>query len=255
MRNSRRAQLDQGDFPIKEAEAYLEWKGWKRSEFADCSPADSLYFTAELKDINPVCAGQRILELGFGNGNFLSYCRARGAKVVGIEIDPELVSRATDAGFEVFLSSDTLLDDISGSPFDAICAFDVFEHIELTALQTLLGQLATLLSKDGFIMARFPSGDSPFSGAMYNGDRTHRSLIGSGIMQQLSLDAGLQVSRMEGARLPVFGLGAKTAMRRLPVIALRKIISSVMRRVYYANAPRVIDPNAVAVLRRANQLT
>jgi hypothetical protein len=85
---------------------------------------------------------------------------------------------------------------------------------------------------------------------MYHGDNTHRTLIGTGKLEQLAMETNFVVELMRGARMPRWGLGVNTAIKRTIVVAIRWLIAAILIPVYYSNAPRVIDPNAVCVLRK-----
>lgn len=234
----------------QELENYRSWKGWTDGNFGALQLRDKVYFDAEFSDSSVALAGATVFELGFGNGNFLAYCRENGAEAVGMEIDPDLVSRAKAAGFEAHVFSDTAIDDLEENRFDVIVAFDVFEHIQFDQLQALLGRLKNILRPGGIVLARFPSGDSPFSGAMYNGDATHRCLLGSGKLKQLAIASGFNLVEMRGARLPIKGLGIKTMVKRAGIVVVRRIVEAILRPVYYNNGRQVIAANAVCVLRK-----
>lgn len=232
---------------------YKIWKGWSPSRFAVLDPVECVYFEAETADSIAPLQHKHLLEIGFGNGAFLAFCRDRGARVVGLELDADLVERAQGAGFEAHVFTTRLLAEMDPNQFDAVVAFDVFEHVDYDALETLLSDFYRLLRPGGLILARFPSGDSPFSGAMFNGDWTHRTLIGSGKLQQLAIAAGFEILQMRGARIPIGGLGIRTALKRSFVVAVRRIVSAILIPTFYSNMPRVVDPNAVCVLRKRDR--
>lgn len=238
---------------MRTQDVYREWKGWSSDRFAVLSLADHVYFAAETADSLAPLAGKNVLEMGFGNGGFLAFCRDRGARAVGVELDADLVERARGAGFEAYVFADGLLAGMAPNQFDAVVAFDVFEHVEYGALERLLRDLYRLLRPGGVVLARFPSGDSPFSGAMYNGDCTHRTLIGSGKLKQLTIATGFDIRQMRGARMPIGGLGVRTALKRSLVVAIRRIMSAILIPAFYSNVPRVVDPNAVCVLRKPDR--
>ena len=59
---------------------YVEWKGWvDQTPFGLLTAGESAYFDSELSDVHVESGGiEDVLEIGYGNGSFLSYCRARG---------------------------------------------------------------------------------------------------------------------------------------------------------------------------------
>ena len=73
---------------------YTQWKGW-RGEFAT-TDREARYYAAELADV--ALAGRRVLELGFGNGNFLAWAREQGAQVTGTEVLLEFIGEADGTG-------------------------------------------------------------------------------------------------------------------------------------------------------------
>ncbi len=226
---------------------YRDWKRWDASSFGALAAEEAACFRAEIARCQLAGGPLDVLELGFGNGSFLAFCSRSGWSVTGIEADEELVRRAREHGFEAHHSAEPIGDIAGDREFDLIAAFDVFEHIETDALIGLLAELKSVLKPSGRILARFPSGDSPFSGAMYHGDMTHRSYLGSGKVQQIAIAAGLELVSMTGAALPLRGVGLRRASRRIPVLLVRRLIFGLFRAAFYANTARVLDPNAVAI--------
>ena len=132
----------------------------------------------------------RVLEIGFGNGAFLGYCKNEGWTATGIETNETLLSRATSAGFPVFSSVEELP---GGLTFDLIAVFDVLEHLPIDHAEGLLSQLRDVLSPQGAILLRVPNGDSPFGRAYQHGDRTHVETYGSEKLQQLCVSLRLGI--------------------------------------------------------------
>src|SRR5579859_377881 len=69
---------------------YTRWKQWG-GDFTTSEP-DARYFGAEFAGLD--LAGRRLLEIGFGNGSFLAWAKAKGALVSGTEIDVHMLERA-----------------------------------------------------------------------------------------------------------------------------------------------------------------
>jgi hypothetical protein len=77
-----------------------------------------------------------VLEIGPGSGVFRNYLRAAGVEVKTLDID---ATRGVD-----YVADITKLDQIlpQGLMFDAICAFQVLEHLPLAELETCLANIA-----------------------------------------------------------------------------------------------------------------
>jgi hypothetical protein len=129
----------------------------------------------------------------------------------------------------------------------------VLEHLSTDEIVTLLASVARSLADGGIFLARFPSGDSPFARATQYGDMTHRTVIGSGIIEQLAQAANLDVVQVRPPVFPLLGLGVRRFCRRLPVALLRAVASKAINLAFNDNQPRVMTPNMVVVLRRRDR--
>lgn len=80
---------------------YSDWKCWEEKDFGKPSKDEFAYCDAE---IGPYLSGTNplILEVGFGNGGVLGWCRERGYDCVGVETNPLLVARAAKSRFTAF---------------------------------------------------------------------------------------------------------------------------------------------------------
>lgn len=174
---------------------YIDWKGWEEGAFGACDASSQTYFEDEigpyLKTVStsPPC----LVEIGFGNGSLLGWCRERKIDVIGSEIQPALQERARRAGFPV-------VDNISEIPAetaDVVIAFDVFEHIPYDDLVALCGDISRILKPGGHLIARFPNGDSPFSMVFQNGDATHVQALGAIKARHLMAAAGLRLELLK----------------------------------------------------------
>jgi SAM-dependent methyltransferase len=143
-----------------------------------------------VKQAGHISPQPRVLEIGFGNGAFLGYCRDLGWPTTGIETNRTLLNRATSAGFPVFSSVQELPE---GLDFDLIAVFDVLEHLPIDQAEMLLAHLRGILSPQGAILLRVPNGDSPFGRAYQHGDRTHVETYGSEKLEQLCVSLNLGV--------------------------------------------------------------
>jgi len=232
---------------------YRAWKSWDAEGFARVDTVQARYFEAEFAACGlALRPGLKLLEIGFGAASLAAWAKARDWRYSGTELDPELVLRARAMGFDAHEAGASLAAIAPEDPFDLIVAFDVLEHLTLDQIGDLLAQSRGRLGPAGLFVARFPSGDSPFSRAIQNGDVTHQTTIGSGMVEQLALAGGFEVMQIRGPVFPLTGMGLKRLVRRLPVAMARALIGSILRLAYFDNDPhRVLEPNMVVVLRPA----
>ncbi len=157
---------------------YIEWKSWDSEEFGILSTRQRAYFSDELRRSGVDFSNMvNVLEIGFGNGFFLKFCREKGWPVVGLEVNPDLISAAKMAGY--FVDFANRINELSGDRFDVVVAFDVLEHLSQSEIGGLFCEVRRILKPGGLFIARFPNGDSPLSMRYQNGDPTHLSWIGS----------------------------------------------------------------------------
>lgn len=225
---------------------YADWKSW-HGEFAP-SDREVRYFAAELTDI-PL-AGKRVLEIGFGNGSFLTWAKAQGADVVGTEIDAAMIERARAKGFDAQPASLEALAS-ANRQFDLVVAFDVFEHWDKPMLVASLRQIAALLRANGQILARFPNGQSPFGRVHQYGDLTHQTVLSASSIAQLAQMTGFTVVRAGNActvplRRDFFSV-LKHHWRRFRRARIERWIGKV-----YGVGRLALDPNLVVVLRKTD---
>jgi SAM-dependent methyltransferase len=231
--------------------SYVDWKDWDRETFGQCTATDAAYFASET-GIRPH-TDARVLEIGFGNGNFLGWAQSVGASAFGIETNPLLTERA-----KVFLGTEHVLDSLEAAgnaglrgTFTHIVAFDVIEHVPLEALILMLRQSRDLLAANGRIIVRFPNGDSPFGRITQHGDPTHVTTLGHQKLEFTARSAGLRVSTVRSPKLPVSGVGFTRGIKRRVLTLGRALVERVVSQLYFGGRRIPLDPNCVAVLERA----
>ncbi len=101
----------------------------------------------------------RVLDIGCGTGNFLSWAKKKGWDVYGIDFDRNAVRAATEVFGLPNVSVATLAEFVDSHPdlmgsFDLVAFFDVFEHIdnhnEFAAL------VSRLVKSEGYIAMSMP---------------------------------------------------------------------------------------------------
>lgn len=237
---------------VENFECYDRWKRWSTEEFGQFGSADDLYFKAELARTGlDWSMSLRVLEIGFGNGVFAGWSRARGFVYKGTELSEELVQRGQRAGFDVHIATSGAALPTEPALWDLVVAFDVFEHCTLEALEATLANVKNALRPGGCLLARMPSGDSPFGRAILHGDITHQVALGSSAIRQLADLVGFEVVAIGSPSLPVLGLGARRGARRLFIKVARGLISKLINGLFHDNQDCVITPNVVFIWRKA----
>jgi 2-polyprenyl-3-methyl-5-hydroxy-6-metoxy-1,4-benzoquinol methylase len=229
--------------------AYDEWKHWSKDAFLATSDVDAAYFEGELSGLT--LHGANVLEVGFGNGSFLAWARAKGANVFGTEIQPELIARARNAGIRVLDSHlGRHLDQFSNT-FDLVVAFDVLEHLSIPEIRDFLRDLETLIRPGGHFLARFPNAASPFSRDYQHSDITHKSCLTTGAISMLIVGSSFHMVRSGNQYIEVVGPLRRRLLRRAQISA-RNIVSSAIQNIYGFKAD--LHVNAVVMLQKRSDM-
>jgi SAM-dependent methyltransferase len=99
-------------------------------------------------DLRPA---DRVVDLGCGSGRMLAWNRDSGAWLVGVDVSPFFAREALGA-------SDLVLGDLRRLPFgdgtfDKAWSLDVFEHLSLDSLRSMLGEANRVLAPGGALFA------------------------------------------------------------------------------------------------------
>jgi len=95
----------------------------------------------------------KTLDVGSGPGLFLKLVKDDGGQAIGCELNAVAAERSA-ARFNVQVYSGTI-DSVSDKDFDAICLWDVLEHVNNP--QKLVADAASRLKKDGWIFIETPN--------------------------------------------------------------------------------------------------
>ena len=234
-------------------DSYSQWKGWVTDgSFGRLARGDADYFTRELREaVGTHRTVADVLEVGFGDGVFLSYARDRGWKVVGTELSEVQVAAAREAGFDAHGP-----DHVATMPtesIDLIVAFDVLEHIPQDAIIEFLQSLTDRLRPGGRILLRYPNADSWLSNPLQHGDPTHVTQIGYYKMTYFAESAGLRIVRYRGPRRRGFASSIVHGVHRLVATPIIAVAAAVTKGLYFPGEPFVFSShNAVCVLGRAD---
>lgn len=230
---------------------YIEAKKWDVVPFGEFDRIEDIYFRSELLRCGlDLTQELQILEFGFGNGSFAGWARQNHFSYCGIEELKVLLVKAGQAGYQVFDSKTPLHEVAEPATLDLIVAFDVFEHIAIMELETLLCSVHHLLKTDGVILARVPSGDSPFGGAIYFGDLTHKTLLGSLAIRYLASICSFDVVEIGSPKLPIKQVGLVRGIKRFFIVVGQKILGRLIQIVFHGNRKSVITENLIFVWKK-----
>ena len=225
-------------------EFYADYLDFKPDWQGDAAPGFAAYF-AKTPPLADLAKGSRILEVGFGDGQLLRWCKAMGHNITGVEIVPELVARAQDMGIDCLpgpIDAATLGDRV----FDVIVAFDVLEHMRFEEIAAFFEHTKSNLAPTGIYLLRFPNGASPFGYSYQASDITHKSVLSLGIMKQFAVRAGLTVVETLCPR--PYPKSLKGKAQRWLGYKMQDVIGWLLTRAYYGGKAH-LEPNLLIVLR------
>jgi SAM-dependent methyltransferase len=233
--------------PMTDLSAYDHYetlKGWDKAPFMQPSPGEIMFYEHYLGRLN--LAGAKVLEIGFGNGNFIGWAKQRGAIVYGTELQQSAVEKATQCGVNVLPTEIRKSVDLLRGELTAMAALDVMEHLSIEQNISFLTSAAMMLKRDGLLLIRFPNGQSPMGLAIQYGDRSHVSMLSIPIINQLITGlpfvvtyAGEPLRTLTGGFASKFARYIQTWMRHRATSLIRTL---------YGDIPMYM--NAVMVIRR-----
>lgn len=100
--------------------------------------------------------GVKLLDAGCGTG-YGSYLLTEKAQVIGIDIDPEAIEYAQKhfGAKVIFEVSKIEKTEFSNSTFDAICSFEVIEHLKDTS--EYIKEISRVMKKEGTLFISTPN--------------------------------------------------------------------------------------------------
>lgn len=153
----------------------------------------------------------RVLDVGTGRGRFGAHFAERGCRVLGVDVNPEMVElareasrrRGVEARFEVRAGSAEDLGSF-GNDFDLVLCMELFDH--LPDLARALGEMARALRAGGRLAFTYVPGESLYGalGNLYR--RFGRGRAAGEVMISRTYSAGLVRERLAEAGLVLEGL-------------------------------------------------
>ena len=216
--------------------SYIAFKRWEADENLN-RPEDYAALFALSRRPHPA----RLLDIGSGRGGLLDWAKSHGVETSGTEIIHELAQRSESRGHRML---DPALMEAAG-PFDLVTAIDVLEHLTPDEIHAVLVKIHGLIAPNGRFLARFPNGQSPFSGMYQHGDLTHVRHLSPGSLRQIAETCQLE---MVGAYNPRSMPPGLRGLKRRAAYFVRDAIEITLGYAYFGyRVP--MDPNVVVVLK------
>lgn len=120
----------------------------------------------------------RVLDLGCGGGEFLSFLSDHGFKsLTGIDASAQQMERArTNVPRAHLINGDvTEIAQFAPETFGLVTAFDLLEHLPKNEVLPLLTHIHKRLVENGALIVSVPNCDSPFGHGIRYGDITHET--------------------------------------------------------------------------------
>lgn len=223
---------------------YITWKSWNKNDFGNLNSHDKQYFDSIFDSIKIQSKNNvKVLEVGYGNGSFLRYCRDKKYDIFGVEINVDLIEAAKEKKFNVFTPDEIL--HIHEDSFDLIVLFDVLEHLDVSFIEESILVYRKILKDGGVLVARYPNSDSPFSLPIQHGDITHVTAIGSGMIRYW----------MKIANFKITYIGPDERYFNINIGILRYILKSIkfliifvfnkLLNIFYSNNVNYLSPNSI----------
>lgn len=114
-------------------------------------------FDKALEFLKSFPIGSRVLEIGVGQGAFLGKACGAGLQISGMELNPVGAKAAREKGFTIIEKDMASLYADDPTPWDAICAFQVLEH--LPNPRPFLDQAISLLKPGGLLILSVPNAE------------------------------------------------------------------------------------------------
>jgi hypothetical protein len=219
-------------------------KGWDKAPFMHPSEGEIMFYEHYLGGLS--MDGAKVLEIGFGNGNFIGWAKQRGAIIYGTEIQQSALDKASQYGVNVLPADVSKSADVLKDQLLAIAALDVMEHLSIDQNISFLLSAAIMLKQDGLLLIRFPNGQSPLALPVQYGDRSHVSVLSIPIINQLMVDLPFSVI-YAGEPFRTLTGSIPSRLVRYIQIGLRGCADHLIR-LLYGDVPMYM--NAVMLIRR-----
>jgi SAM-dependent methyltransferase len=187
--------------------------------------ATRLMYRRDIRPMLPPPSAGPVVDIGCGSGHLVRCLLADRYDAEGIDVSPEQVALAREAGLRQVQQGDflSLLLDRPGQ-LAAVTATDLLEHLTKQEVLTAFDAVAASLRPGGRFIARVPNAVSPFGGHVRYGDFTHETWFTALSIRQLAAAAGFGPVEVSGCPPTVHGIAsaARVAIWK-PVSGLFKL--------------------------------
>jgi 2-polyprenyl-3-methyl-5-hydroxy-6-metoxy-1,4-benzoquinol methylase len=158
--------------------------------FGSSAVAAAIY-RRDIAPLLPPRAVGEVLDLGCGQGELVRLLLADGFSASGVDVSPEQVSIAREAGLATVTLGDYRAElRARGGRLAAVTACDFLEHLTKPEVLEAFDCVAAALRPGGVLIARVPNAVSPLGGHIRHGDFTHESWFSGPSVRQLAAVAG-----------------------------------------------------------------
>ncbi|QOJ13737.1 MAG: methyltransferase domain-containing protein [Planctomycetia bacterium] len=198
--------------------------------------------------------GQRVLEIGPGFGEFLTFCNRVGITDIDIIDRDAGVARHVAEKYNVrhlWIAEAEDLAPIRGElrRYDRIFLMQIMEHVRKSALIPLLRTLYAQLNAGGALIITVPNGGTPLGLVERYSDITHENVFSELSLRQLASMAELPHARVEvrGFCIP------PSDLLNIVRIGVQKLLHTAVKLVMIANGGvyfQIYHPNITLIVHR-----
>lgn len=168
-----------------------------------------LIYRRDIRSLLPPRSAGPVVDIGCGSGQLVRCLLRDGYEAEGIDVSPEQVSLAHQAGLQQVQQGDYLglLRQRPGQ-LAAVTATDLLEHLTKPEVLGTFDTVAAALRPGGRFIARVPNAVSPFGGRIRYSDFTHESWFTAQSIRQLAAAAGFGAVEVTSCPPPIHGPGS-----------------------------------------------
>ena len=199
-------------------------------------------------------AGQEVLEIGPGRGEFLHFAKTRGISSVDVIDRDQGVLDYIQTRYPIRNAWSRSAEDISSLAtsmqlYDRIFVLQVMEHIRTESLTGFIQVLYKHLKPGGKLIITVPNGANPLSVVERYSDITHHNLFSENSLRELVQLAGLSgaATQVQGYRIP------PVSLLDIVRIILQKALHAALKALLVVNGGvffSIYDPNVTLIVER-----